>query len=84
MVDKGANVNSIDSYVNSVLMRACADIQNRWTTKDRPLARETVEDLRPIFDLLISSGADIYRSTTTRKSVVEMNKKLSEQLKIDM
>lgn len=84
MVDKGANVNSVDSYGNSVLMRACADIENRWVNTDRPLAKETVEELKQIFDLLISSGADIYRSTPTRKSVIEMNQKLLEQLKIEI
>ncbi len=84
MVDKEANVNSVDSYGNSVLMRACADIQNRWTNTDRPLAKETVEDLKQIFDLLISSGADIYLSTPTRKSVVEMNQKLLEQLNVEI
>ncbi|MCX8524645.1 ankyrin repeat domain-containing protein [Chryseobacterium formosus] len=84
MVDNGADVNSVDSYGNSVLMRACSDIQNRSTIEDRPLAKETVEDLRQIFDLLISSGADLNYSATTRKSVVEMNKKLLEQLKIEI
>ena len=84
MVDNGADVNSVDSYGNSVLMRTCSDIQNRWTIEDRPLAKETVEDLRQIFDLLISSGADINYSAPTRKSVVEMNKKLLEQLKIEI
>lgn len=84
MVDNGADVNSVDSYGNSVLMRACSDIQNRWTIKDRSLAKETVEDLRQIFDLLISSGADLNYSSTTRKSVIEINKKLLEQLKIEI
>lgn len=84
MVDNGADVNSVDSYGNSLLMRACSDIQNRSTIEDRPLAKETVEDLRQIFDLLISSGADLNYSATTRQSVVEMNKKLLEQLKIEI
>ena len=82
MVDKGADVNSVDSYGNSVLMRACADIENRWTTNDRPLAKETIEDLKQIFDLLISSGADIYRPTPTRKMITEMNTKLLGQIGI--
>ncbi len=82
MVDHGADVNSIDSYGNSVLMRACADVENRWTSKDRPLPRETIEDLKQIFDLLISSGADIYRSTTTRKAITDTNIKLLNQIGI--
>ena len=82
MVDNGADVNSVDSYGNSVLMRACADIENRWTTKSRPLAKETIEDLKQIFYLLISSGADIYRPTPTRKAITEMNIRLLEQIGI--
>lgn len=48
MVDNKADVNSLDSYGNSVLMRAFADVENRWTTKERPLAKETAEDLKQI------------------------------------
>lgn len=84
MIDKGADVNSVDSYGNTVLMRACADIEYRWTNKKRPLPNETIEDLEQIFDLLISSGAEIHRSTPTRKAITEMNKLLLEQLKIEI
>ncbi|MFB9080004.1 ankyrin repeat domain-containing protein [Flavobacterium procerum] len=82
MVDKGADVNSIDSYGNSALMRVCTDIKNPWTNNERPLAKETIEDLKQIFDLLISSGADIYRPTSTRKAITETNIKLLEQIGI--
>ena len=78
MIDNGADVNSVDSYGNSVLMRTCADIENHWTTKERPLAKETIEDLKQIFLLLISSGAVIYQPTPTRKAITEINKKLLE------
>ncbi|MGY0037417.1 hypothetical protein [Pedobacter sp. NJ-S-72] len=84
MVEKGADVNSVDSYGNSVLMRACADVENRWMAKDRSLPKETIWDLKQIFDLLISSGADVYRTTSTRKAITEMNKRLLEQLKIEI
>lgn len=80
MVDKGADVNAVDSYGNSVLMRACADAENRWATKDRPLPKETVKDLKQIFDLLISSGADMYRATPTRKAITESYARLLEQI----
>ncbi|QNK63503.1 ankyrin repeat domain-containing protein [Pedobacter sp. PAMC26386] len=84
MVEKGADVNSVDSYGNSVLMRACADVENRWMAKDRSIPKETTWDLKQIFDLLISSGADVYRTTPTRKAITEMNKRLLKQLKIEI
>ncbi len=82
MIENGANVNSVDSYENTALMRACADIENRWSTKTRPLAKETIEDVKQIFDLLISNGADINYSTPTRRPITEMNKNLLKQLGI--
>lgn len=84
MVDKGADVNAVDSYGNTPLMRACLDIKNRWTTKERPLPKETVKDLKQIFDLLISSGADIHHSASTRQAITENSQELLKQLNIGM
>ncbi len=82
MVDKGADVNSTDSYGNTALMRLCMDADYRWTNKNRPLAKETIEDLQRIFNLLIFKGADIFSSTPTRKSITEMYKEILDQLEI--
>ncbi len=82
MVEKGADVNSLDSYGNTALMRLCADIKNRWFDKERPLAKESVEDLKQIFDLLIKYGADINQSTPTREPITKMQRNLLEQMGI--
>ncbi|MFV0539863.1 MAG: ankyrin repeat domain-containing protein [Aestuariibaculum sp.] len=82
MVNQGADTNAVDSYGNTALMRLCADANNRWVNKNRPLAKETIEDLKQIFDLLIAKGADIYHATSTRKPITEMSKTLLKQIGI--
>ncbi len=81
-LEKGADLNSVDSYGNTALMRLCADIKNRWFDRERPLAKESVEDLKQIFDLLIKYGADINQSTPTREPITKMQRNLLEQLGI--
>lgn len=84
MVNKGADVESKDSYGNTALMRFCLDAESRRDDKKLSLAAETREDLRRIIDLLIAHGADIHRSTSTRKPISLMHKDLLEQLGIKL
>lgn len=82
MIDKGADANAVDSYGNTSLMRACMDIENRWIDKSRSLSNETIEDSKQIFDLLISSGADIYKATSEREPITEQYTELLNQLRV--
>lgn len=81
MIEKGADVNSVDSYGNTALMRFCLDVQNFWSNRNRPLAKETIEDVKQVWNLLLAAGADINKATSTRQPVTEMYAKLIEQLK---
>jgi ankyrin repeat protein len=71
MIEKGADVSVTDSYGNHGLMRACLDVANFWTIKPEPLNKEAVEDIRRVFDLLITAGADLNQTTPTRGAVSE-------------
>lgn len=67
VIEKGADVNALDSYGNSCLWRAClqsAQILPGFNYKenklddDRVITSEITEDLRRIFNLLYESGMD--------------------------
>jgi len=80
MVEKGADVNAVDSYGNNCLMRACIDVENLWVNKPEPLNKEAVEDIGQVFHLLLSAGADLYQKTATRDSVHEQYKEVLDQV----
>lgn len=84
MVEKGANVNAVDSFGNTPLMRFCLDAENRWTNRNRPLAQETIEDLKQVIQLLLTHGADIHYASPKRKAVTEMYPELLHQLNINL
>ena len=69
ILDKGANINQLDSYGNLPIMRAVLDALNLdlSITDD-----ELDEDIEEVFGLLVDYGADITQRTETRKSVEEM------------
>jgi ankyrin repeat protein len=68
LINAGANVKAVDSYGNNSLMRAAADA-NQLNLKEN--AKELIEDLKKVFILLISSGADINESNDRRKSAAQ-------------
>ena len=69
LLDKGADINQVDSYGNLPIMRAVLDALNLdlSITDD-----ELDEDIRSVFHLLQDYGADIQERTDNRKSVEEM------------
>ncbi|MOA38251.1 hypothetical protein D3C78_1599150 [compost metagenome] len=75
MLDKGANLNSIDSYGNNCLHRAIMDARQMI---DNPSAELTngilLQQLRKIFKELITSGADINLTNEKRPSAESMIK----------
>jgi ankyrin repeat protein len=68
LVQAGADVNSVDSYGNTCVMRAVMDARSLHLNEASPELRE---DLSKVFTLLKESGADFKASTATRKSVIE-------------
>lgn len=71
LVKAGADVNAIDSYGNTCVMRATMDAR-QLLLKDVNL--ELIEDLSKVFSLLKDSGAEFGASTATRKSVLDQYK----------
>ena len=62
LISLGADVNAKDSYGNACIDRACLQARQTLPTKgsnDRILTEELRSDISRIFDLLISSGADM-------------------------
>ena len=62
LISLGADVNAKDSYGNACIDRACLQARHILPTKgsnDRILTEELRSDISRIFDLLISSGADM-------------------------
>nr|WP_174505759.1 ankyrin repeat domain-containing protein [Acinetobacter sp. Marseille-Q1620] len=82
MLQKGADVNVLDSHGNSVLLLLCLEIEAHRIDKKRALAYETIEDLRQLFDLLIQSGAHLCSTTAKHKSVRERFPKLLKELNL--
>ncbi|MFW1985741.1 ankyrin repeat domain-containing protein [Acinetobacter guillouiae] len=79
MIEKGVDVNSQDSKGNTVLHRACLDVENRRFDQHQ-LSVATLEDVRQLFQLLIKYGADLNQATTTRESVIKLFPNLFEEL----
>jgi ankyrin repeat protein len=71
LVKAGADVNAIDSYGNTCVMRATMDASQLPLKDANP---ELIEDLSKVFTLLKDSGANFGASTATRKSVLEQYK----------
>lgn len=71
LVKLGADVKSIDSYGNNCLMRASLDASQLDLNQN---TKELHADLKSVFDLLISAGADINESNDRRPSVAEWYK----------
>jgi len=71
LVQTGADVNSVDSYGNTCVMRAAMDARSLPLKDASP---ELVEDLSKVFTLLKDSGANFRASTARRKSVMEQYK----------
>lgn len=62
LISLGADVNAKDSYGNACIDRACLQARQILPAKgsnDRILTEELRSDISRIFDLLISSGADM-------------------------
>lgn len=71
LVKLGADVKSVDSYGNNCLMRASLDASQLDLTKN---TKELHADLKSVFELLISGGADLNESNDRRPSVAELYK----------
>jgi ankyrin repeat protein len=71
IVKAGADVNAVDSYGNTCVMRATMDARQLPLKGANP---ELMEDLSKVFSLLKDSGAEFGASTATRKSVLEQHK----------
>jgi ankyrin repeat protein len=69
LIQRGANVNSLDSYGNTYVMRAVLDASSVLPRNGRPNP-ELTEDLSRVFALLKESGADFDASNAKRKSVL--------------
>jgi len=78
MIEKGADVNSQDSKGNTVLHRACLDVENRRFDQHQ-LSVATLEDVLQLFQLLIKYGADLNQATTTREPVIKLFPNLFEE-----
>ncbi|SNQ44836.1 ankyrin repeat domain-containing protein [Cellulophaga lytica] len=71
MLEKGADVNGIDSYGNSSLMRALLDSKKFIDHPNFNENLKTLEQSRRIFKLLIDFGADIDYSNENRPKLTE-------------
>ncbi len=72
MLKKGANPNCIDSYGNSVLMRALLDAKTFILHPDYSEDLATLEQSRGVFNLLLKHGADLNYSNNKRPQIKEM------------
>ncbi|EPR74531.1 hypothetical protein ADIWIN_0431 [Winogradskyella psychrotolerans RS-3] len=71
MLEKGADVNGIDSYGNNSLMRALLDSKKFIDHPNFNENLKTLEQCRRIFKLLIDFGADINYSNENRPKLTE-------------
>ncbi len=69
MIDSGANIRSVDSYGNNCIMRATLDARQLQINDEN---KEVIEDLTRVFQLLITSGADVNECNSKRDSVVKL------------
>lgn len=61
LIEKGADVNAVDSYGIDCLERLCLRINEHWINYPEPFFEETIEELSPILQLFIDSGVNIHR-----------------------
>lgn len=66
----GADVQAEDSFGNNCAMRLILDARTLEHDYSNP---ELVEDLTVVFELLLSAGADLTKSTATRASPLDMS-----------
>ena len=71
MLEKGADVNGIDSYGNNSLMRALLDSKKFIDHPDYNDNLKTLDQIRRIFKLLIEFGADIEYSNEKRPKLTQ-------------
>jgi len=61
MIEKGADVNAVDSYGRDCFQIFCGWVNDRRFDKTQPFLKETIEELSRILQLLIDAGMETQR-----------------------
>lgn len=75
MITQGVNINVTDSHGISTVEVLCSEIENVQVDRSKPLSRESIDDLYPVFELIKATEISDFMGASKRGNTIYDNYK---------